>query len=78
MVREFALKLALIAFAASAACAALDGGDITTGLVAAAARAGLCFLVGLAAGEIARRLVLESAREEFAGWLKQITEAEAS
>ncbi|HUQ72429.1 MAG TPA: hypothetical protein VM165_23075 [Planctomycetaceae bacterium] len=78
MVRQFAFRLGLLAFAATTAEGAVTGldaaGGLTTGLVRMAAFYGL----GLVCGGLARLLIDEQVQKEFDRWKAAADAAPAS
>ena len=65
MAAQFAGRLALIAFAITEARGLLVGGDFNSVTKAALLATAVFFLLGLLTGELARRVVEESATREF-------------
>lgn len=72
MARQFAVRLALVAFAASTVDGLLDGVDFAGTLQSALIHAGAFFGLGWICGELAGRAVEESARQEAARRWKEM------
>lgn len=62
---QFAVRLALIAFAVAELRGAMLGGDFSAATKGALLAFAASFALGLVAGELARRVVEESGRREF-------------
>jgi hypothetical protein len=75
MAWTIACRLGLLAFAATALDAAWTGSDLVGGVLTGLGRTAVLFGVGLACGEIARRLMDEAAQQEFSRWLAQAESA---
>jgi len=72
MAREFAVRLALVAFAASTLCGLMESVDFAGTLQSALWHAGAFFGLGWVCGELAGRVVEENARQEAARRWKEL------
>lgn len=66
MAHEFAVRLALIAFATAAMRGLFSGADFQPAIQTALLALGAFYVVGLVCGEVARRLVEEYAPQQYA------------
>ena len=72
MARQFAVRLALVAFAASTVHGLIDAVDFAGTVQSALMHAATFFGLGWICGELAGRVVEESARQEVARRLKEL------
>jgi hypothetical protein len=72
MARQFAVRLALVAFAASLAAGLCESLDFSGAVTSALAHAAAFFGLGWICGELASRVVEENARQEVARRLKEL------
>jgi hypothetical protein len=72
MARQFAVRLALVAFAASTLQGLVEGVDFAGTVQSALIHAGAFFGLGWVCGELAGRVVEESARQEAARRWKEL------
>lgn len=78
MAVQFAVRLALLAFAATSLQGLIAGGDLVGVLQLALLRVVLFYITGLLSGGVAERLMEEHARGEFTRWQETLEAAEAA
>lgn len=78
MAVQFAVRLALLAFAATSLQGLIAGGDLVGVLQLALLRVVVFYITGLLSGGVAERLMEEHARGEFARWQEALKAAEAA
>lgn len=78
MAVQFAVRLALLAFAATSLQGLIAGGDLVGVLQLALLRVVLFYITGLLSGGVAERLMEEHARGEFTRWQEALEAAEAA
>jgi hypothetical protein len=76
--RQYALRLGLLAFAATTAEGALTGQDAIAGLTTGLARLAVFYGLGLVCGRLARMQVDEQVQRDFERWLAAADAAPAS
>jgi hypothetical protein len=72
MARQFAVRLALVAFAASTVRGLLESADFVGTIESALLHGAVFFGLGWVCGELAGKVVEESARQEVARRLKEL------
>ncbi|MDZ4683535.1 MAG: hypothetical protein SH850_00505 [Planctomycetaceae bacterium] len=78
MVRQFAFRLGLLAFAATTAEGAVTGLDAAGGLTTGLVRMAVFYGLGLVCGGLAQLLIDEQAQKEFDRWKAAADAAPAS
>lgn len=78
MAVQFAVRLALLAFAATSLVGLIAGGDLVGVIQFALFRVVAFYVTGLLCGGVAERLMDEQANGDFARWIDSLKAAEAA